>query len=113
MLRSRPTVMGITTPGNSTVLRKGRMGSSGGVFSAFINSSSSAVINGINSVSFSFSITSEEKRGLSFINISLMQRVAKVSVSKIRCHFNEGSGTPGALGNLRAAAPGLRTCQAR
>jgi hypothetical protein len=31
MLRSRPTVMGMTTPGNSTVFRKGRMGSSGGV----------------------------------------------------------------------------------
>jgi hypothetical protein len=53
MLRSRPTVMGMTTPGNRTVFRKGSMGNSGGVVSAFICSSSSAVINGISSVSFS------------------------------------------------------------
>jgi hypothetical protein len=67
MLRSRPTVMGMTTPGNSTVLRKGRMGSSGGVRSAFICSSSSAVMSGMSSVSFS--IWSELKKAVSMEDV--------------------------------------------
>src|ERR1044072_57203 len=50
---SRPTVIGITTPGKRTVLRRGSMGNSSGMTSLFICSSSSLLINGINSVSSS------------------------------------------------------------
>src|ERR1044072_9308951 len=38
---SRPTVIGITTPGKRTVLRRGSMGNSSGMTSLFICSSSS------------------------------------------------------------------------
>src|SRR3989338_1277926 len=50
---SLPTVIGITTPGNKTVLRKGNIDSSSGTFSEFIWCSSSDESKGINSVSSS------------------------------------------------------------
>ena len=52
---SLPAVIGITTPGNKTVFRKGKMAISSGKASLFISSSSSGVINGINSASGSIS----------------------------------------------------------
>ena len=48
---SRPTVIGITTPGNKTLLRNGRIGISFGNSALFIVSSSSWVISGIKSAS--------------------------------------------------------------
>ncbi len=48
---SLPAEIGITTPGNKTVLRKGKIGSETGSSSLFISSSSSGVNNGINSAS--------------------------------------------------------------
>ena len=51
ILLSLPAVMGITTPGNNTVLRKGKIGNVSGNVSPFICSSSSGVNNGINSES--------------------------------------------------------------
>ncbi|NDH68080.1 MAG: hypothetical protein EBY22_09305 [Gammaproteobacteria bacterium] len=48
---SRPTVIGITTPGNRTVFLKGRIDRVSGVCSLFISSSSSCDISGKNSVS--------------------------------------------------------------
>ena len=48
---SRPAVIGITTPGNKTILRKGKIGKDSGNSSLFISSSSSGVNNGINSAS--------------------------------------------------------------
>jgi hypothetical protein len=50
---SLPTVIGITTPGNKTVLRKGKIGSVCGKFSEFILSSSSEESKGIKSTSSS------------------------------------------------------------
>src|SRR5690606_12464227 len=48
---SRPTVMGIITPGNNTVFRNGRIGKMSGTGSLLISSSSSLDIKGKNSVS--------------------------------------------------------------
>src|SRR6185312_6471381 len=48
---SLPTVMGITTPGNSTVFRRGNMDKTPGNCSLFISSSSSVDIRGKNSES--------------------------------------------------------------
>src|ERR1700754_325350 len=48
---SLPTVIGITTPGNNTVLRKGNMDNTSGSSSLFISSSSSDDISGKNSES--------------------------------------------------------------
>src|ERR1700754_1614767 len=48
---SLPTVIGITTPGNNTVLRKGNMDNTSGICSLFISSSSSVDISGKNSES--------------------------------------------------------------
>jgi hypothetical protein len=48
---SLPAVIGITTPGNKTVLRSGNIASKSGNCSLLIASSSSGVINGINSAS--------------------------------------------------------------
>src|ERR1700743_2995534 len=48
---SRPTVMGITTPGKSTVLRSGSIGNTSGTCSLFISASSSDDISGKNSES--------------------------------------------------------------
>ncbi len=53
---SRPTVIGITTPGNKTVFRKGNIESTSGMFSEFICSSSSLVNKGIKSLSRSSSM---------------------------------------------------------
>ena len=50
---SLPAVIGITTPGNKTVLRSGNKGKVSGRLSLFICSSSSGVNNGINSASSS------------------------------------------------------------
>ena len=46
---SLPAVIGITTPGKSTVLRNGKMGNDSGNSSLLISASSSGVIKGINS----------------------------------------------------------------
>ena len=46
---SRPAVIGITTPGNNTVLRNDNIGKDSGNSSLAIFSSSSGVIKGINS----------------------------------------------------------------
>ena len=62
---SLPTVIGITTPGNKTLFRRGRIGSSSGKTCLFTFSSSSAVIKGINSASFS--IPENPKKSTSFI----------------------------------------------
>ena len=48
---SRPTVIGITTPGNNTVLRNGSIDKTSGISSEFMISSSSEDNNGKNSVS--------------------------------------------------------------
>ena len=48
---SLPTVIGITTPGNNTLFRKGRIGRFSGNTCLFTVSSSSAVVKGINSAS--------------------------------------------------------------
>ena len=50
---SLPAEIGITTPGNKTVLRKGKIGNEAGNSSLFISSSSSGVKSGINSASVS------------------------------------------------------------
>src|SRR5690606_39886422 len=47
----RPTVIGMTTPGKRTVLRKGSMGNISGISALLISSSSSELSNGKNSVS--------------------------------------------------------------
>jgi len=65
----RPTVIGITTPGNRTVLRRGKIGRTGGTSSALIISSSSAESNGMNSVSSS--ITFERCKSAIFILLSI------------------------------------------
>ena len=46
---SRPAVIGITTPGKSTVFRNGKIANESGNNSFFITSSSSVVIKGISS----------------------------------------------------------------
>ncbi len=67
---SRPAVIGITTPGNKTVFRIGKIGRISGISSLFIFSSSSGVINGINSASWSKACCSDK---LSiFINLGLL-----------------------------------------
>jgi len=71
---SRPTVIGITTPGNKTVFLSGKIGKTGGTSSEFIISSSSAESNGMNSVSSS--ITFERCRSAMFILLS----ISKVTV---------------------------------
>ena len=48
---SLPAVIGITTPGNKTVFRKGKIANDSGNSSLFISSSSSGVKRGINSAS--------------------------------------------------------------
>ena len=48
---SLPTVIGITTPGNNTLFLSGRIGRFSGKTCLFTVSSSSAVVNGINSAS--------------------------------------------------------------
>src|SRR5471030_886376 len=48
---SRPTVIGITTPGNKTVFRSGNIDKTAGSCSLFISSSSSVDMSGKNSES--------------------------------------------------------------
>ena len=48
---SRPAVIGITTPGNKTIFRNGKIANVSGNASLFISSSSSGVNNGIKSAS--------------------------------------------------------------
>src|SRR5690606_10843804 len=48
---SLPAVIGMTTPGNKTVFRKGKIGKTSGRSSLVIASSSSADIKGMNSAS--------------------------------------------------------------
>ena len=67
---SRPAVIGATTPGKMTVLRKGRMGSSSAIGHPLFTSSSE-VINGINSV-FSSIISLNDN-----LSISLFQKVVR------------------------------------
>ena len=52
---SRPAVIGITTPGNKTVFRNGKIGTTSGSDSLSKASSSSVVIKGIKSASDSIS----------------------------------------------------------
>ena len=63
---SLPALIGITTPGNRTVLIRGRIGSTSGNFSFSRASSSSDVINGINSESASKSSSDTLSKLLNF-----------------------------------------------
>ena len=64
---SLPAVIGITTPGKSTVFFKGNIGSVLGTCSLFISSSSSGVKSGINSASSSIPEVDKLSISINFI----------------------------------------------
>jgi hypothetical protein len=70
---SLPTVIGITTPGNKTVFRNGRIGKISGTSSELIASSSSEDNKGMNSVSASR--ISENSNGVSRFSFSICKEI--------------------------------------
>ena len=80
-LLSRPAVIGATTPGKMTVFLNGRMASSSGKSVELISTSSSEVINGINSV-LSLIISLSDK--LSIIQCNIFPTALKM---QSRCHL--------------------------
>ena len=87
---SLPAVIGITTPGNSTVFLNGKIGKTSGISSLLIISSSSGVINGINSES-SFRIFDRDKLSNVIIFDLLMGLLSVImtlnSLMKIQYNF--------------------------